>query len=138
VPTLLPATPAARAVAPAVTAEMHSGFQSQRSRMPMNKRKDYSGHGHSPEVDADIARIVAIWTDCRARFGDGGPYLFGRFSLADAAFAPVCFRFQTYAVKPDGAAGAYLATMLANPHMQAWEAAARDETESIPAEDLYG
>jgi len=137
-PGLLPADPVARALARSVTAEMHSGFQNLRSRMPMNVRKDYTGFGHSPEVDADIARIVAIWNDCRARFGAVGPYLFGRFSLADAAFAPVAFRFQTYAVKPAGAAGEYLATLLANPHMQEWATAARAETESIPEEDLYG
>ncbi len=137
-PQLLPTEPVARVVARSVTAEMHSGFQNLRSRMPMNIRKDYAGHGHSPEVDAEIARIVAIWNDCRARFGSGGPYLFGSFTLADAAFAPVCFRFKTYGVKPDGAAGEYLATMLANPNMKEWEAAARAETESIPAEDLYG
>jgi len=137
-PALLPTDPTARAIARAVTAEMHAGFQNLRSRMPMNVRKDYTGFGHSPEVDADIARIVAIWTDCRSRFGHDGPYLFGRFSLADAAYAPVAFRFQTYGVKPEGDAGDYLATLLANPHMQDWAAAARAETESIPEEDLYG
>jgi glutathione S-transferase len=137
-PGLLPADPAARAVARAVTAEMHAGFQNLRKNMPMNIRKDYAGFGHTPEVDAEIARILAIWTDCRSRFGHGGPYLFGAFTLADAAFAPVVFRFKTYGVKPEGAAGEYFATMLANPHMQDWEAAARAETESIPEEDLYG
>ncbi|KAI5915460.1 glutathione S-transferase family protein [Thauera sp. 2A1] len=137
-PQLLPADVAARATARAVTAEMHSGFQNLRSRMTMNIRKDYTGHGHTPEVDADIARVVAIWNDCRKRFGGTGPHLFGSFTLADAAFAPVCFRFKTYGVKPDGAAGEYLATMLANPWMKEWEAAALAETESIPAEDLYG
>lgn len=136
-PQLLPADVAARAVARAVTAEMHSGFANLRQHMSMNIRKDYSGHGHTPEVDAEITRIVAIWNDCRARFGDGGPYLFGTFTTADAAFAPVCFRFRTYGVKPDGAAGEYLAAMLANPHMREWEAAARLETESIKSEDLY-
>ncbi len=137
-PQLLPADVAARATARAVTAEMHSGFQNLRGRMTMNIRKDYTGHGHTPEVDADIARVVAIWNDCRKRFGGAGPHLFGSFTLADAAFAPVCFRFKTYGVKPDGAAGEYLATMLANPWMKEWEAAALAETESIPAEDLYG
>ncbi len=137
-PQLLPADVAARATARAVTAEMHSGFQNLRSRMTMNIRKDYTGHGHTPEVDADIARVVAIWNDCRKRFGGTGPHLFGSFTLADAAFAPVCFRFKTYGVKPDGAAGEYLATMFANPWMKEWEAAALAETESIPAEDLYG
>ncbi|MBS0544168.1 MAG: glutathione S-transferase family protein [Proteobacteria bacterium] len=137
-PQLLPTDVAARATARAVTAEMHSGFQNLRSRMTMNIRKDYAGHGHTPEVDADIARVVAIWNDCRKRFGAGGPHLFGSFTLADAAFAPVCFRFKTYGVKPDGVAGEYLATMLANPWMKEWEAAALAEAESIPSEDLYG
>ncbi|AVR89858.1 glutathione S-transferase family protein [Thauera aromatica] len=137
-PALLPADGIARAVARAVTAEMHSGFQNLRGRMPMNIRKDYTGFGRSTEVDADIARIGAIWNDCRSRFGAGGPYLFGAFSLADAAFAPVAFRFRTFSVKPAGAAGDYLATLLANPHMQDWAAAAHSESESIAEEDLYG
>lgn len=135
---LLPADVAARATARAVTAEMHSGFHDLRKRMPMNVRKNYRGFGRDTAVDADIARITAIWTHCRERFGTGGPYLFGEFSLADAAFAPVAFRFQTYGIEPDGAAGAYLTTLLANPHMQEWAKAAHAETESIAAEDLYG
>lgn len=138
-PQLLPQDASARAVARAVTAEMHSGFQNLRSRLPMNIRKDYAGHGRNAEVDADIARICAIWNNCLAnKGGDGGDYLFGRFSLADAAFAPVCFRFKTYGVVPDGRAGEYLATMLANPWMKEWETAALAEAESIPSEDLYG
>ena len=137
-PALLPADPVARATARAVSAEMHAGFRDLRTHMPMNIRKDYRGFGRSPDVDEDIARIIAIWNDCRARFGAGGPYLFGHFTLADAAFAPVCFRCKTYGLEVNGAAGDYLATMLANKHMQEWEAAARAETESIAEEDLYG
>jgi glutathione S-transferase len=137
-PHLWPADPAARAVARSVSAEMHSGFTALRSHMSMNIRKDYAGRGHNPEVEADIARIAALWADCRARFGGAGPYLFGAFSIADAMYAPVCFRFQTYGVRPDGAAGAYLSTMLADPRMQAWEAAARAEAEVIPEYDVYG
>lgn len=139
-PALWPADQAARAVARAVSAEMHSGFQALRQNMPMNIRKDYAGKGHTPAVDADIARIEAIWNDCRARFGSKaeGPYLFGAFTMADAMFAPVCFRFKTYAVQPAGAAGDYLAAMLATPWLKEWEAAALDESESIPEEDLYG
>ena len=137
-PALLPADPVARATARAVCAEMHAGFRDLRTHMPMNIRKDYRGFGRSPDVDEDIARIIAIWNDCRARFGAGGPYLFGHFTLADAAFAPVCFRCKTYGLEVNGAAGDYLATMLANKHMQEWEAAARAETESIAEEDLYG
>ena len=137
-PALLPADPVARATARAVSAEMDAGFRGLRTHMPMNIRKDYRGFGRSPDVDEDIARIIAIWNDCRARFGAGGPYLFGHFTLADAAFAPVCFRCKTYGLEVNGAAGDYLATMLANKHMQEWEAAARAETESIAEEDLYG
>jgi len=139
-PSLWPADPAARAVARAVSAEMHSGFGALREHMSMNVRKDYAGHGHNAAVDADIARITAIWNDCRTRFGamDGGPFLFGAFSAADAMYAPVCFRFKTYGVKPGGAAGEYLATMVAHPLMLEWEAAARNESEAIVAEDLYG
>lgn len=137
-PALWPADRAARAVARSVSAEMHSGFVPLRSKMPMNIRKDYTGHGRSPEVEADIARITAIWNDCRSRFATAGPYLFGAFSIADAMYAPVCFRFATYGVTPEGPAGAYLATMLANPHMKAWAEAARQESEHLPSEDLYG
>ncbi len=137
-PALWPADRAARAVARSVSAEMHSGFVALRQHMSMNIRKDYAGKGRTPEVEADIARITAIWNDCRARFGAGGAYLFGAFTAADAMYAPVCFRFKTYGVKPEGAAGAYLAAMLEHPWMREWEAAALAETESIPAEDLYG
>jgi len=139
---LWPTDPAARAIARSVSAEMHSGFMELRRQMTMNIRKDYAGHGRTPAVDADIVRIEAIWNDCRTRFGakatTPGPFLFGAFSAADAMYAPICFRFRTYGVKPAGAAGEYLATMLAHPWMLEWDAAAHAETESIPAEDLYG
>ncbi len=135
-PQLWPATAAERAVARAISAEMHTGFQALRSQMPMNIRRSLPGRGRSPESEADIARIVQIWADCRQRFGFGGPYLFGAFSAADAMFAPVCFRFQTYAVEPQDKAGGYLATMLAHPAMQEWAEAARAETEIVPTDEL--
>jgi len=141
-PGLWPADPAARAVARSVSAEMHSGFADLRRHMTMNIRKDYAGQGRGADVDANIARIEAIWNDCRERFGakanTAGPYLFGAFSIADAMYAPVCFRFKTYAVQPAAAAGEYLAAMLADPLMREWETTARAESESIPSEDLYG
>jgi glutathione S-transferase len=114
---------------------MHSGFPALRSQMPMNIRRSLPGRGRSPESEADIARVVQIWTDCRQRFGLGGPYLFGSFTAADAMYAPVCFRFQTYGVEPQGQAGAYLAAMLAHPAMQEWQAAARAETEIVPLDE---
>lgn len=137
-PSLWPTDPKARALARAISAEMHAGFTQLRRHMPMNIRKNYAGKGHTPEVDADIARIVALWQDCRTRHGAGGPFLFGQFTIADAMYAPVCFRFLTYAVAPEGAGGEYLRTMLTLPAMQEWRAAAQAEAESIPEEDLYG
>lgn len=141
-PGLWPADRAARAVARAVSAEMHSGFLALRQHMTMNIRKDYAGHGRTPEVDTDIRRIEAIWNDCRTRFGakaqPDGPFLFGAFTAADAMYAPICFRFRTYRVEPAGVAGQYLGAMLDHPWMKEWDAAARAETESIPSEDLYG
>lgn len=134
-PQLWPADGAARATARAVSAEMHSGFVALRQNMSMDIRARHPDRGHTPESDADIARITSIWNDCRSRFGHGGPYLFGDFTIADAMYAPVCFRFQTYGVAPAGAAGDYLATMLADPHMQAWQSAALSETERIGDED---
>lgn len=116
-PHLWPQDPQARAVARAVSAEMHSGFQALRNDFTMNIRRR-TPRQPSPEVQADIARIAALWTDCRARFGQNGPFLFGEFSIADAMFGPVCFRFQTYGVNLDGAAGVYVRHMLAQPAFQ--------------------
>ncbi len=135
-PQLWPTSPSERAVARAISAEMHSGFQALRSQMPMNIRRSLPSRGHSPESESDIARIVQIWTECRQRYGIGGPYLFGAFSAADAMFAPICFRFQTYGVEPQGQAGAWLASMLSHPAMKEWEAAARAETEIVPTDEL--
>ncbi len=114
---LWPQDPAARAIARSVSAEMHSGFLALRTNFQCNIRRR-TPRAPTPEVQADINRIVALWTDCRARFGQDGPYLFGAFSIADAMYAPVCFRFQTWGVQLSGAAGVYMATMLATPALQ--------------------
>lgn len=124
---LWPADRAARATARAVSAEMHAGFTALRSRCPMKFKEAFAPEPLSPEVRADVERVVAIWTDCRRRFGAGGPFLFGAFSIADAMFAPVVSRFHTYGVKPGGAAGAWADMMWSLPAMQRWGAAARAE-----------
>lgn len=128
---LWPADAAARAVARAVSAEMHAGFGALREAMSMNIRARYPGKGRTPESLVDIARILAIWTECRARFGRGGDFLFGRFSIADAMYAPVVLRFQTYSVELEGAARVYADAMLALPALQDWVADAEAETERI-------
>jgi glutathione S-transferase len=103
---------------------MHSGFQALRSELSMDVRARRPQRRRSPAVLADVARVERLWGESRARFGSGGPLLFGGFTIADAFFAPVAFRFRTYGVRPAGAAGEYLAALLALPGMRAWEAAA--------------
>ena len=123
-----------RAVARAVSAEMHSGFPSLRSAMPMNVRRDPIVTKPSPEVVADVARVVMLWTECRERFGKAGPYLFGHFTIADAMFAPVATRFRTYGVVLDAApARDYVDAIYADPAMVKWIAAAKKETWRIEA-----
>jgi len=128
---LWPADVAARATARSVSAEMHSGFQALRQNRFRNIRRRMPTRGRTPETLADIERIVAIWDGCRARYATGGPFLFGAFSIADAMYAPVALRFQTYAVKTEGAAGDYAQTLLALPVMQEWITAAQTEKEQL-------
>jgi glutathione S-transferase len=137
-PGLWPQDPAARAVARSISAEMHSGFPNLRTHMSMNIRKRYPDKGRTPESLADVARIIFIWSGCRARFGKEGPYLFGRFSIADAMYAPVVLRFRTYEVELPPDCRAYADAILALPAMQDWIAAAGAETESLPQFELYG
>lgn len=134
---LWPADRAARAVARSASAEMHAGFAGLRNAMSMNIRRRYPDKGRTPECLADIERVLAIWRDCRTRFGAGGDFLFGRFGIADAMYAPVVLRFQTYAVALDGVARAYAEAVLALPAMREWIAAAETEAESIPMFDPY-
>jgi glutathione S-transferase len=123
-PGLWPDDAGARAHARSICAEMHSGFQALRSELSMDVRARRPQRKASPAARADVARVEQIWREARARFGEGGPLLFGRFTVADAFYAPVAFRFRTYGVTPAGEAGAYLAALLALPGMREWEAAA--------------
>lgn len=126
-PALWPADAALRAEARAVSAEMHAGFGALRQAMPMDIKASKPHDGRRPEVLADIAHIVAIWEGCRARFAAGGPFLFGQFSIADAMFAPVAWRFKTYAVDVPPAAQAWIEAVIALPAMQDWRAGALAE-----------
>lgn len=128
---LWPADVAARAAARSVSAEMHSGFQALRQNMFMNIRRRWPGRGRTPETLADIERITAIWNGCRARHAAMGPFLFGSFSIADAMYAPVALRFQTYEVNIDGAAGDYARVLLGLPALQEWVTAAHAEQEQL-------
>jgi glutathione S-transferase len=130
-PALWPADAALRARARSISAEMHSGFPHLRQHMCMNIRKRLPGKGRTPEVLAEIARIVAIWSEAR------GPFLFGAFGAADAMYAPVVLRFRTYAVELPPVCRAYADAVLALPALQQWMRDAERETESLPQFELY-
>jgi glutathione S-transferase len=119
----------ARALARCISAEMHSGFQNLRQNMPMNCRAKYPGKGLGLGVQQDINRITAIWRDSRQMFGNDGDMLFGKFTIADAFFAPVVLRFVIYDVQLDDVSRDYVAGVLALPAMQEWIKAAETETE---------
>jgi glutathione S-transferase len=123
---LWPGDAAARAQARVVSAEMHAGFSALRNHMPMNLKGDKPGQGMDDAggVAADIARICEIWEDCRARFGNGGDFLFGDFTAADIMFAPVVTRLQTYGVDLSPVCGAYADAVRATPDMREWTAQA--------------
>ncbi len=117
---LWPAGSEARAVARSVSAEMHSGFASLRLRMPLNCRARRPGSGRGPGVQEDIDRICEIWRECRTRYGAAGEFLFGEFTAADAMFAPVASRFQTYGVELERIEAEYARAILALPAVRDW------------------
>jgi glutathione S-transferase len=132
---LLPKDRAARAHCRSVSGEMHSGFSNLRSALPMNLKARYPGFKVWAGAQADIDRITAIWDECLA--DAGGPFLFGAEPcMADAMFAPVCTRFDTYDVKLDPVSAAYCRTMLALPFMQEWIAAAKTEPDELEELDV--
>jgi glutathione S-transferase len=131
----------ARRVARSACAEMHSGFQSLRDQMPMNIKGSHPGKGLTPESQKDIDRIVALWNECREKDGEtggsGGPLLFGRFSIADAFFAPVVMRFRTYGVELPRAAKDYCAAVESLAAVREWIEAAQKEKKFVAADEPY-
>jgi glutathione S-transferase len=133
---LWPGDSGERAHARAISSEMHSGFQALRSQMPMNVRARNRKVPGTPELAADVARIGEIWRGCRERARARGPFLFGAFSIADAMFGPVAFRFATYGVPLGPAEGEYAETLRSTPALRAWAEDAARETEVIPAGEV--
>jgi glutathione S-transferase len=131
---LWPREPNARARARSISAEMHSGFGALRNAMPMNIRLTRPGVGTEPEVLADIARIDTLWRECLA--ASGGPFLFGEFCIADAMYAPVAMRFNSYQPKLSPEAAAYAQRVTASPAVAAWIEAARRETHIVADDEL--
>lgn len=118
----------ALAMARSMSAEMHSSFTALRSQHGMNVRRISSGTVPTPEVQADIARIMQIWAEARARFGGTGDFLFGEFGAADIMFAPVVTRLTTYGLPVAPFARSYVDAITNHPWMQDWIAAAQEET----------
>ena len=124
---LWPADAKPRAHARAVVSEMHAGFVPLRRLCPMNMWRPPKVLDLTPEASADVRRIEALWTECRERFGEGGPFLFGAFGAADAMYAPVVSRLHTYQVAVGPTARAYMVAIMALPAFVEWRAAALAE-----------
>jgi glutathione S-transferase len=133
---LWPGEPQARAHARSIAAEMHAGFAALRSHFPMNVRRPVRPRAPTPEAANDIGRIEAMWTDCRTRFGEGGPFLFGAFGAADAMYAPIVSRFHTYAITVGAPARAYMDAVLSLPAWGEWQAAAAKEPWVLPHDEV--
>ncbi|CAM4209744.1 Glutathione S-transferase YfcF [Novosphingobium lubricantis] len=127
-----PRDDAARAMARAMVAEMHAGYLPLRRSLPMNLRREERDLPIAPDVHADIVRILTLWAEARARFGRGGPFLFGTFGAADIVYAPVVARFRTYGVPVPGFAATYMDALWSHDWLQTWVEAAKAETWVIP------
>jgi glutathione S-transferase len=133
---LWPKAMAARAVARAVANEMHAGFQALRNACPMNLRRPRRAVAFSDDVMANVRRIEEIWRDSRQRFGKGGKFLFGKFGIADAMYAPVVTRFDTYDIPVGDDTREYMANVMGSEAFQAWKEAALKESWIVPSDEV--
>jgi glutathione S-transferase len=133
---LWPKTKVARAVARAISNEMHAGFSGLRNACPMNLRRPQKPVTLNDATRADITRIEEIWRDCRKTYGKGGKFLFGKFCNADAMFAPVVTRFETYAIPVAKDTKAYMDAILTTKAFQKWKAAALKEAWIVPHDEV--
>jgi glutathione S-transferase len=131
-----PQDPKARAMARSVAAEMHAGFQGLRNACPMNLGKKYARRDRGEAVARDVARFSQIVREARERFGASGPFLFGRFSAADAMYAPLATRLDTYSIALDATTQDYVDTILSLPAFQGWRAAALAESWIVDADEV--
>jgi glutathione S-transferase len=122
-----PEDESARAMARSMAAEMHSGFSSLRRELPFNVRSNFGSVDLSPEVEAEVVRILNLWAQARARFGGTGEYLFGDWSAADIMYAPVVTRFVTYGVKVPPFAATYMDAVLHRGDVVEWIELAQEE-----------
>ena len=133
---LWPDDAAARAHARSISAEMHSGFRPMREHLNMALLERLP-NPNNPQANADVARIEKMWRECRETWGKsgGGPFLFGRWTVADAMYAPVVTRFRTYGVRLGATGAAYVEAVLADPDFRVWEDQARKDPPPEPPTD---
>lgn len=134
-PQLWPDDSACRALARSAVAEMHSGFMALRGELPMNCRAQQRSLDYSAAAADDIDRMQALWQQCRDQNPSAGPWLFGRFGIIDAFFAPVAVRFNAYQVPLTPPSQRYIETQLANPDLQLWVDQGRAEVEVLAEEE---
>ncbi|MFN0264248.1 glutathione S-transferase family protein [Tepidamorphus sp. 3E244] len=133
---LWPEDPKARAIARSVSAEMHSGFFHLRKQCPMNIRRINPPKERDDAVIKDVIRIDEMWRDCRQRFGEGGPFLFGAFSGADCMYAPVVTRFRSFSLPVSDESKAYMDAVLNHPAFLEWEEASKNEPWTNPNSEV--
>ncbi len=126
-----PSSPRRRATARSASAEIHSEFATLKKAWPMNCKASLK-LSLSEQLYNEVARIDAIWSGSRDKFGENGNYLFGRFSIADCMFAPTAVIFNSYQPELTETAKSYLNTLLDNPFVQKWIVQGRGEVERLP------
>lgn len=131
-----PSNVKARAVARSLSAEMHSSFNCVRNELPMNCRKQFQDIQLSAGAESEIERIQMLWNTCREEFGEGGEWLFGEYSIADAMFAPIALRLKGYNISVGEAAGTYIQSVLNQPCIKEWIEAGALETEVIEMDEI--
>jgi glutathione S-transferase len=131
-----PRDKAARAHARAISSEMHAGFTALRSACPMNLGKRFAARDRGPGIARDVERLTGLWRQARERFGAGGPFLYGEFSAADAMYAPVVTRLDTYGIAVDPVSQDYMQAVLALPAYREWLAAALAEPWIVSVDEV--
>lgn len=126
----------ARSLARSISAEMHSGFQQIRNQLPMNCRKKMNYAVTDEALGSEINRINSIWQDCRLNYQDQGSFLFGEFSIADAMFAPIVLRFNSYGIEVGSVAREYMQKILSLQPVQSWINAGVIEKEIIEQAEI--
>jgi len=126
----------ARAFARSVSSEMHSSFFNVRNELPMNCRKKFQNIKLTSEAEREIDRIKVLWRQCRTQYGEGGEWLFGAYSIADAMFAPIALRFEGYSIPLNGIEKAYVKSVLKQPSIIEWIEAGKAEREVIKEDEI--